>query len=345
MNAKIKETVISKIEDESEYSHLDFKEEQYPIERQAMKKPEFLKDIMAFANLTTAEDKYIIVGVKDDSDTADRFVSIENLNDQATYQQYANEYIEPEINFEYCEIMYNEHRLAFFRLFENDKFPYLFKKDLNVNGFRFDTGSGFVRIGTSTRKLRRDDFEKMYKFRHAAVEDRSNDLTFLVSNLNFTEPDLRGTKFRHFKVDAINTSKKSIEFDVEVRIKKSPDYRVIPKQDLERMIDEEKRDDATNSFMRGLSAGIASYAIAVSTYVEHRKNLNYDVFERLPERLDKFAVTVKQDSETPDIFNGQIAIFFDNPSDVQLEIIARCDDFLDGPLRKIFTVPKSDLLF
>lgn len=339
MKADIKEIVSNKIDNESEYSHLDFKKEQYPVEKNAPKKPEFLKDIMAFANLSSKEDKFIIIGVEEVGGMADSFSPIDILNDQATYQQYANEYIEPEINFEYSEFIHNGHKLAYFRLFDNHQFPYLFKKDLNQNGFRFDTGSGFVRAGTSTRKLKRDDFEKIYASRHTTVKDRKSDITFRVANSFFTETDLRRTKYRHIRIDAINKSNKSIEFDVEVRIAKSSEYRVLLTQELEKMIHQEKQDAVTSGFMNSLNY---TPFLFLDMHVEHNYSMDYDIFERTPERFKNIAVSVKQNSETRDIFNNQIAIFFENPVEVELEIIARSDEFLEGPVILKYTVPKVD---
>lgn len=345
MKSEIKDIVIDKIENESEYSHLDFKKVQYPIEKSAPKKPELLKDMLAFANLSSKEDKYIIVGIEESNGVATDFAPIDKLNDQATYQQYVNEYIEPEINFEYSEIVHKGHRLAYFRLFDNEKFPYLFKKDLNTAGYRFDIGCGFVRVGTSTRKLKRDDFEKMYNLRHTALKDRKNDLSFRFSTVPFTEPDLRKERYRNIKIDAINSSKKSIEFDVEVRIIKSPQYRVMLTQELERKIEDEKRDATTRSFLHSVSMGISSPSIFLNTYVEHTNNIHYDVFERTPKNQDKVAVKVKQEAKEKDIFNSQIAIFFENPTEVELEITARSDDFVEGPLVSKYTIPKTISLF
>ena len=61
----MKETVINLIENESENTKLDFKQEQYPIDKGNAKKGEFLKDMCAFANLTSKEDKYIIIGIEE----------------------------------------------------------------------------------------------------------------------------------------------------------------------------------------------------------------------------------------------------------------------------------------
>src|SRR5690606_1065196 len=125
----MKETIINLIENESENTKLDFKKEQYPIEKGNGKKGEFLKDMCAFANLSSNEDKFIIVGIEEKNGVAVGFKPIDKLHDQASYQQFLNQYIDPEINFEYKEIIHKDNRLAFFRLFNNNKRPYLFKKE------------------------------------------------------------------------------------------------------------------------------------------------------------------------------------------------------------------------
>lgn len=122
----MKETIFNLIENESENTKLDFKLEQYPIEKGNIKKGEFLKDMCAFANFISKEDKFIIIGAEEENGIAVSFKSIDNLHDQASYQQFLNQYIEPEINFEYREIIHEGNRLAYFRLFNNNKRPYLF---------------------------------------------------------------------------------------------------------------------------------------------------------------------------------------------------------------------------
>lgn len=51
----------------------------------------------AFANLSSNEDKFIILGVEDKNGIAVGFKPIDELHDQASYQQFLNQYIEPEI--------------------------------------------------------------------------------------------------------------------------------------------------------------------------------------------------------------------------------------------------------
>ncbi len=140
-------TIINLIENESENTKLDFKLEQYPIEKGNNRKGEFLKDMCAFANLVSKEDKFIIIGAEEKNGVAISFKPIVELHDQAFYQQFLNQYIEPEINFEYKEIIHLGNRLAYFRLFDNNKRPYLFKKeykDIESKGTQYRVGTGFL---------------------------------------------------------------------------------------------------------------------------------------------------------------------------------------------------------
>ena len=328
MNSEIKTFVINLINSESENTHLDFKKEQYPIGGKAHKKPEFLKDMLAFANLKTKRDKFIIIGVEESGGVKASLSPIIELNDQALYQQYLNQYIEPEINFEYMELNFEGNKLAFFRLFDNDKQPYLFKKDLIDKIYHFEKGSGFIRTGTSTRRLIRDDFEKMYLSRIPAVKDRSSDVSFHVRLVKFKDPEIRSIHYLHLQIDATNNSSRSIEFDVEVKISKSQDYKIIHKQELEKLIEKVKNDSRSDHY----PYNSFSPNLYLNTYVECSELNDSYIFERIPEKFQTVAIKLKQNSETKDLFNGQIAIHIENTTNIELEIIARSDDFLKGPL-------------
>jgi|AntRauTorcE11898_2_1112593.scaffolds.fasta_scaffold01099_2 predicted HTH transcriptional regulator len=84
----------------SEGPTLDYKKEEYPLGKHA-KRNEILKDISALANHHSDTDKYIIIGVKEENGVAKDFYEIERLTDEAAYQKFVNENIEPKINFNY----------------------------------------------------------------------------------------------------------------------------------------------------------------------------------------------------------------------------------------------------
>ena len=114
---------------DSESPSLDFKEIQYSLENNP-KKNELLKDISAMANYPGDQDKFIIIGVIESNGVAEKFRDVGQLIDEAKYQQFVLSNIEPKINFEYKKFLYQNHQLAYFRIFNNVDRPYLFKKDV-----------------------------------------------------------------------------------------------------------------------------------------------------------------------------------------------------------------------
>jgi hypothetical protein len=324
------ETIISLIEGESENTKLDFKLEQYPIDKGNAKKGEFLKDMCAFANLSSKDDKHIIIGIEEKNGTAAGFKSIAELNDQASYQQFLNQYIEPEINFEYKELVYQENRLAYFRIFDNNKGPYLFKKeykDAQPKGSHYRTGTGFIRSGSSTRELRREDFEKIYAER-SAIKDRSEDIDFNVRLGGFKSSDLsRAGYIKHLQIDVLNVSNTSIDIDVEVKVYNNRGVSAECAQDLEHKLYKGRKD---NSLMAYSGNFVPSPFIFVDTNVNFNKYANHSIYEIMPKRGTHTSLRVKQKGKQTDIFNGQIALVFSRPTEVKIEIIVRSNDFTDG---------------
>ncbi|WP_312334715.1 ATP-binding protein [Sphingobacterium sp.] len=334
----MKETVFNLIENESENTKLDFKSQQYPIDKGNIRKSEFLKDMSAFANLPNKEDKYIIVGIEEKNGIAVGFKSIEKLHDQALYQQFLNQYIEPEINFEYREILYQGHRLAYFRLFNNNNKPYLFKKEYNDNhpkGSHYRIGTGFVRTGTSTRELRRDDFEKIYSER-CAKKDRSEDIDFELALGAFESEELRYLGYiKHLQIDINNRSNTSIDLDVEAKV-----YNIKNKveacctQWVEEKLYRNKRDKSMFAYTTYLDKIIPPYSF-IDMNVEFENCKAYSKYEITAKKGALTAVRVKQKGALANIFNGQIALIFSQTAELKIELIVRSDDFADG--LKIFT--------
>lgn len=161
----------------SESPQLDFKRDQYPLGADAVKN-EILKDLSAFANYPSDQDKYIIIGVVDEAGIASAFCDIATLTDEAKYQQFVHANIEPPINFEYKRHVHGNHQLAYFRIFNNTKRPYLFKNEIKTNGkVEFRIGDGYIKQGSSTRKMNREDLERIYANRHAQQDSGHCDHT------------------------------------------------------------------------------------------------------------------------------------------------------------------------
>lgn len=341
----MKETIINLIENESENTKLDFKLEQYPIGKGDSKKGEFLKDICAFANLSSKEDKFIIIGAEEKNGMAIGFKPINELHDQASYQQFLNQYIEPEINFEYKEIIHLGNRLAYFRIFDNSKGPYLFKKeykDTYQKGTIYRIGTGFVRTGTSTRELRREDLEKIYAGRSAA-KDRSNDIDFEFSLWGFKSSELSYAGYiKHLRVDAKNLSNTSIDLDVEAKIYNNKRVSAKCAQDEEYKLYNNSRDKSLFAYTPHLDKMMPPFVIK-DMNVEFKNHGDYSIYEITPKKGTHTALRVKQKGIQTDIFNGQIALVFSKPADIKIEITVRSNDFADGPKTFSFVLPEDEI--
>lgn len=333
------------IENESENTKLDFKLEQYPIEKGNVKKGEFLKDMCAFANLVGNEDKFIVIGVDEKNGMAAGFKSIEELYDQASYQQFLNQYIEPEIHFEYKEILHQGNRLAYFRLFDNNKGPYLFKmeyKDMQPKGNVYRIGTGFVRTGTSTRELKRDDFEKIYAGR-SATKDRSNDIDFEFSLWGFKSPELRFAGYmKHLRIDVTNLSKTSIDLDVEAKIYNNKHVTAKCAQDEEFRLYNKSRDKSMFAYTPYLDKMMPPLVLTDKN-VRYENYTHYSIYEITPEKGTHTAIRVKQKGTQTDIFKGQIALVFSRPADIKIEITVRSNEFPDGPKTFDYLLPEDEI--
>lgn len=339
----MKETIIDLIENESENTKLDFKLEQYPIEKGNIKKGEFLKDMCAFANLVSEDDKFILIGVEEKNGTAIDFKPLHKLHDQASYQQFLNEYIEPEINFEYKEIIYKDHRLAYFRLFNNIKRPYLFKKeykDTQPKGNQYKIGTGFVRTGTSTRELKRDDFEKIYAERFAS-KDRSNDINFKVTIGWFKSSILENSMYRHLQVDVTNLVNTYIDIDVEAKIYNNSNFIALYTQEAEAKMYQNTREKSMFARTPYLDEMFAPF-VPINLNVEFEKHTSYSVYEITPKKGTSTALRLKQKRTETDIFNGQIALLFSESAEVKIELIVRSNEFPNGPKTFIYSISKEE---
>lgn len=140
------------IEFENENSNLDFKKIQYKKEMYES----FLKDIMSLSNSMSKDDKYIIIGVKHNTNGKRDLVGIsETFVDEATYQQIVDANIEPHINFSYFPYQYNEKIFGVFHIIDCIDPPYMMKKDFG----NLKTGDSYIRKGSFQKRLTRKDID------------------------------------------------------------------------------------------------------------------------------------------------------------------------------------------
>src|SRR5690606_29261160 len=245
---------------------LDFKEMQYPVES-GKRKNEMLKDISAMANYPGDEDKFIIVGVVEQNGMASTFRDIENLVDEAYYQQFVLSNIEPKINFEYKRFYYQGKSLAYFRIFNNVNRPYLFKKELIDKSLphrvEYKVGDGFIRHGSTTRKMVRDDFETIYQNRFTH-KDRKGDVTVIPSLRKCENDELTELRLQCIDIEIKNNSNKSLNLDAEKRIYKSKAFDIVSENTLLRKLEEERNE-------------LRKYNTAFGSYISSVPAISFDV--------------------------------------------------------------------
>ena len=328
--------LISLIKYSSECHSLDFKKEQYTIGKD-YKKYELIKDLIAMANHPSNEDKYIIVGVIEKDGIANAFVPIEKLTDEAKYQQLISTNVIPQLNFEYKSFEYEGNQLAYFRIYNNIDRPYLLQKDLintldrSKNEFR--EGDGYIRIGTSTKKLARAEFDEIYRIKFQK-KDRKSSIIVKPYFANSSNPKLNEWKVKYLDVRVENITNSSIDFDIEMKIKKDESFQLISEKDL---LDElyHQNQKKTGPFDIGVYINDIN-PISFETNIQ--ENENYLIISRSKMRYEKTAISLAQLNYEMDVFCQNLFVIYEEPVTIHIEITIRSDDFLKGPLVKRFEV-------
>lgn len=163
------------IEKNTESDYVDFKKEIYDFSK-CQQKEEFLKDVLAMANSEFKGEKYIIFGVKEIT-TSKRIVGVnlEQVKDQATYQQIIRENIEPDIEFEMKMFRKDDCDICCFIINGNDR-PYIIKKMFG----KINAGFSHKRINTTRTPLLRRDLDEIY-------EEKENALQIKLANIKWEQ--------------------------------------------------------------------------------------------------------------------------------------------------------------
>jgi hypothetical protein len=321
---------------DSEGSNLDYKKEEYSLGKN-QKKNEILKDFSALANHHSDSDKYIIIGVKEVNGIANQFFEIESLTDEASYQQFLIENIEPKINFEYKSLIFSDKQIAYFRLFGNKNRPYLFKKNIQnpiTNKTEYKIGDGYIKVGSSSKKLERSDFENIYKTRFTE-KDRKNDL-IIEPYFGITDnEEIINWNIKYLDIKITNQSNKSIDFDVEMKVYKSENYELITEDELVKEL-KSKRKKKNNGF--GIDFEIIQTQVN-NLHVNIEEKANFMIISR-NSLAKKTAIILAQNSSESDIFCKSIFAIGDNFDEIKAELTIRSDDFTEGALIKDFIFKK-----
>lgn len=325
----MKEKISQLIEYEVENSTLDFKQEEYSVGKKHPKRNEILKDLSSFANHPSDQDKFIIIGVIEKGGRAEGFQNLPETTDEATYQQIVNSNIEPKLNFEYKTVLYKSYRLAYFRLHKNTDRPYLFKKQLinpKTQKIDFNEGDGFIRMGTSTRKILRQDFDNIYQEKWKS-KDRKTDIEieFFSSREDEEFPFL---PFLDMHIS--NFSNKSISMDVEMEIQKNDLYNVITRAEIRKLI--QQMENNQSSFGLGhIPMEIPSLDVSVEEK-EDKYIVSRNAFKK------EFPITLYQHQKEEFIFSQYIFFDKEDSQEVSIKVTIRSDDFVDGPIIQEYNI-------
>ena len=133
------------IEFENENTELDFKSIQYVKSNYE----NLLKDLISMANAKTSNLRHIIIGVKHKTNGDREILGIEDaFIDDATYQEIANQNIEPELNFSYYPFDFKGKKLGIFKIFDCTNPPYMMKR---AKG-KLNIGDSFIRKGSHQKR-------------------------------------------------------------------------------------------------------------------------------------------------------------------------------------------------
>lgn len=315
------------IEYSSESHTLDFKKIFYDLSNK-YSKSEFLKDVVAFVNNLDDTDKMILIGIEEKDGVADTILGIDSIVDQAVLQQILDANIEPSINIEAFVQVYKSLKIGVIRLSGNVNRPYLFKKNFKLKESeraKYRIGDGYIRVGTSTRKMVRKDFDNIYKAKNTS-KDRSSDVVISHYLSEFEdESRLNNYVCLDFKIE--NLSNKSIGLNPEIILYRDDESRIYLKNDL------------LQSFV--IPTGISHISFTtihtpvLPNFDLYSKKDDSQIYLEVVKRINENdAVTLKQKDKQNSLFFQEIAIS-KNTQIVRYKLILRGDDFKEGPIEII----------
>ncbi|MGX9706027.1 AlbA family DNA-binding domain-containing protein [Laceyella tengchongensis] len=144
---------------------IDFKRTEYTREKQT----DLIKDLISMANAPFDGKRYIIIGVDVEGDCISIF-PLQNITDDAEYQQLVREFVEPTIPFTYYDFEYEGKTLAVFEIKGCENPPYMIKKDLQRGKTILKKGDSWIRTGSRNDRLSRRDLDDLVQFRNRNQE-------------------------------------------------------------------------------------------------------------------------------------------------------------------------------
>jgi hypothetical protein len=318
------------IEYESESFRVDFKKEEYPLGKDG-KKNELLKDICAFANQLSDDDKFIVIGVKETGGVSKEIFNIDNPTDEAKYQQFIQDN-EPKINFEYKVDKHIDKTMCFFRIFKNKERPYLFKKDVinpQTNKPDYKYGDGFIRIGSSSRKIGRKELDDINKNK-LKYFDRRSDLEIVPVIGSPSDGEIKNLDIKYLDIEVINKANKSINFDIEMKLTKKEGFLILAELDFKKQLRKQNLIKKTNLFLPEINF---KQPLIGNFNIDTTENESELIVSRTPIK-NRTAITLPQNSKQKDVFNQCVILVQNQKNQIKGEVTIRSDDLIDGAFVK-----------
>ena len=177
---KDKAKIIEYINKKIETNVFDVKQSYY----HSKKKFDLIKDVVAFANSSSVDDKYIVFNI-DNTTFELSNMDMSSLPDVSEIDNLLNEYCEPKIDIELNKFNYNGGQIAYLKVCgSNLDFPYMIKKNFEFSGkIKLSQGQIYIRRGATNSIANRLDLDILIDkrvSRVAKIESQSIELRRIV---------------------------------------------------------------------------------------------------------------------------------------------------------------------
>lgn len=157
-----KAKIIEHINKKIETNVFDIKQSYY----HPKKKFDLIKDVVAFANSSSIDDKYIVFNI-DNTTFKLSGMDMSSLPDVSEIDNLLNEYCEPKIDIELNKFNYNGGQIAYLKVCSSNlDFPYMIKKNFEFDGkIKLNQGQIYIRRGATNSIANRSDLDILINMR------------------------------------------------------------------------------------------------------------------------------------------------------------------------------------
>jgi len=133
---------------------------EYINEKIPNKKFDLIKDVVAFANSSSVDDKYIVFNIDNKTFELSN-MDMSSLPDVSEIDSLLNEYCEPKIDIELNKFNYGGGQIAYLKVCRSNlDFPYMIKKNFEFCGkIKLSQGQIYIRRGATNFIANRSDLD------------------------------------------------------------------------------------------------------------------------------------------------------------------------------------------